>query len=136
MTSYAIIVACCVSHVSYLCTYYLSSVPRLKFLQAHIAQNSQQHNERLAALERQLKDTKDKLVQETELVVKLKKKNSELTKNVTQFDGTVREQKEKLAQLLAKCGAQERELASINTQLDQERQLSGKSGDRAQELQG
>ncbi|XP_022645200.1 rho-associated protein kinase 1-like isoform X2 [Varroa destructor] len=102
---------------------------------AHIAQNSQQHNERLAALERQLKDTKDKLVQETELVVKLKKKNSELTKNVTQFDGTVREQKEKLAQLLAKCGAQERELASINTQLDQERQLSGKSGDRAQELQ-
>ncbi|OQR79377.1 rho-associated protein kinase 2-like, partial [Tropilaelaps mercedesae] len=102
---------------------------------AQMVQSSQQYNERLAFLERQLKDAKDKLVQETELVVKLKKKNSELTKNVTQFDETVREQKEKLTHLLVKCGSQERELVSLSTQLDQERQLSGKSGDRAQELQ-
>lgn len=108
----------------------------MKHLQAQLLQNSQQYNERVAMLERQLKDAKDKLVQETELVVKLKKKNSELTKNITQFDTTVREQKDKLTNLLAKCASQERELSCLNTQLDQEKQMSGQSGDRVQELQG
>lgn len=73
--------------------------------------------------------------QETELVVKLKKKNSELTKNVTVFDSTVRDLKEKLSQLYNKCGAHERDMANLNLQLDQERQLTVKANERAQEIQ-
>ncbi|XP_028966927.1 rho-associated protein kinase 1 [Galendromus occidentalis] len=100
-----------------------------------LAQSSHHLNERLAFYERQLKDAKDKLALETELAVKLKKKNSELTKNVTVFDTTVRDLKEKLSQLYNRCGTQERDMANLNLQLDQERQLTVKATERAQEIQ-
>lgn len=68
-------------------------------------------------------------------MVKLKKKNSELTKNVTVFDTTVRDLKEKLTQLFNKCGVHERDMANLNLQLDQERQHKVKANERAQEIQ-
>lgn len=99
---------------------------------SQLASASQVASEKASALEKQLWELNDKLKQEADAALKLKKANAELALTAATRERTCQELQETVGALRGQVGSQERDLSNMQIQLDQEKAAWSS---RAQELE-
>ncbi|EEC13851.1 Rho-associated kinase, putative, partial [Ixodes scapularis] len=88
---------------------------------AQLVAASQASSEKASGLEKQLWELNDKLKQEGDAVVKLKKANAELSLTVAARERACQELQEAVGALRGQLGSQERDLSNLQIQLEQEK---------------
>ncbi|KAH6922928.1 hypothetical protein HPB50_020267 [Hyalomma asiaticum] len=99
---------------------------------SQLATASQVASDKASALEKQLWELNDKLKQEADAALKLKKTNAELALSVATRERACQELQETVGALRGQMGSQERDLSNLQIQLDQEKTAWSS---RAQELE-
>ncbi|XP_064486905.1 rho-associated protein kinase 1-like isoform X2 [Ornithodoros turicata] len=88
---------------------------------AQLLSSSQAASEKAAGLERQLWELNEKLKHEGDTVMKLKKANAELSITVAARDRTCQELQDTAVSLRGQLSSQERDMANLQIQLEQEK---------------
>ncbi|KAG8183195.1 hypothetical protein JTE90_005646 [Oedothorax gibbosus] len=102
---------------------------------AQLSASRAQMNDRILGLENQLRDSNDKLKQESDQGCKLKKHNAELLLARAESEQCVRELQERVGALVGAGRIQEKEIRNLEMQLQQGKNTLCQQADRSHELE-